>query len=134
MQLTSNSGEKNLSPPTGKRHLLHSLVFLSLQRVKGYQALPLLTVCRRRVGGEPGNEAKFLPPPASDSQSQHNTITLFIFYNLNISSLHSCSRLSWESFGKWNGTTLYSSHTPPLAMLLAVYNCSRLELLCFCCL
>jgi len=27
-------------------------------RAKGYQALPLLTVHRRRAGGEPGNEAK----------------------------------------------------------------------------
>jgi len=27
--------------------------------VKGYQALPLLTVRHRRVGGEPGNEANY---------------------------------------------------------------------------
>ena len=28
-------------------------------RAKGYQALPLLTVHRRRAGGEPGNEARY---------------------------------------------------------------------------
>ena len=29
-------------------------------RVKGYQGLPLLTFCRHRLGGEPGNEANFI--------------------------------------------------------------------------
>ena len=29
---------------------------------KGYQALPLLTVCRRHAGGEPGNEAHATAP------------------------------------------------------------------------
>ena len=81
------SSDKNLSPRTGEHHLLHSLVFLYISmgqdfklsnsrsnwtdglhwyihdvcsvasHAKGYQALPLLTVCHRRAGGEPGNEA-----------------------------------------------------------------------------
>ena len=100
MQLTRAwlSGDKNLFPWTGERHLLHSLVFLFASTgqefklsnnnyrvtewtvctwvtsklthwyvhtvcciasyAKGYQALPLLTVCRRCAGEETGKKAK----------------------------------------------------------------------------